>query len=397
MRQPRSRACCARRRTGRSERSGKPERELRHAAVLRDDLRRGAVPVEPHRRPEPRLAEAKAQIHDARRRARSRRSARRRARNSATCRHALLAVHHPRARAVQAPAAERADADPERRRRPAHADGERARSRGADPGLPPAGGARTSATRCSAATSAVLEQGAAGAVRSHADQALHRRAADLALLQAGAAGAGAPVRCAARAGQPRAARTHAATRSRSRWRTSRARSVQALGALESGNIGTLPPLRTSEACARAGRAPRAGSSTLHDYSYVPGVTVSGEITQSRPSSIGGPAAAHGTLRLRSAPTLAGTLGGKTCPHRRAASTAISPRVPLLSGCDAQAQPQSRLWRLCWRMLALAGWPSSSLGLRLSFTPCAGNAPAASPARPCPCRSTAREPCPARSR
>jgi len=89
----------------------------------------------------------------------------------------------------------------------------------------------------------------------------------------------------------------------------RQETTQALGALESGNIGALISLRTGGL--RAGWASVAGGKlTLHDYSYVPGVTVSGKVTQSGAMlHIGGPAAARGTLRLR-AHRLAGTLGGK---------------------------------------------------------------------------------------
>jgi pimeloyl-ACP methyl ester carboxylesterase len=51
--------------------------------------------------------------------------------------------------------------------------------------------------------------------------------------------------------------------------------------------------------------------TLHGYSYVPGVTVSGKITGDEAVlTIGGSLAAHGTLRLRARQTLAGTLDGR---------------------------------------------------------------------------------------
>lgn len=51
--------------------------------------------------------------------------------------------------------------------------------------------------------------------------------------------------------------------------------------------------------------------TLHDYSYVPGVLVSGRIVEGEAVlRIGGTAAAPGTLRLRAHRTLAGTLGGQ---------------------------------------------------------------------------------------
>jgi hypothetical protein len=50
--------------------------------------------------------------------------------------------------------------------------------------------------------------------------------------------------------------------------------------------------------------------TLHDYSYVPGVTVSGSIkAESEDLQVGGSAAAHGTLRGMPRKSLAGMLGG----------------------------------------------------------------------------------------
>jgi pimeloyl-ACP methyl ester carboxylesterase len=53
----------------------------------------------------------------------------------------------------------------------------------------------------------------------------------------------------------------------------------------------------------------AGKLLLHGYSYVPGVTVSGEITPERIElSIGGAAAAHGRLRLGAHRALTGVLG-----------------------------------------------------------------------------------------
>ncbi len=51
--------------------------------------------------------------------------------------------------------------------------------------------------------------------------------------------------------------------------------------------------------------------TLHGYSYVPGVTVSGRIAgEEGVLRIAGPLAAHGTLRLRAQQALAGTLDGR---------------------------------------------------------------------------------------
>ena len=89
----------------------------------------------------------------------------------------------------------------------------------------------------------------------------------------------------------------------------RQETVRALDALESGNIGGLVSLRAGGL--RAGWASVAGGKlTLHDYSYIPGVTVSGKISQNGAVlRIGGAAAARGTLRLE-AHLLSGTLGGK---------------------------------------------------------------------------------------
>ncbi len=148
--------------------------------------------------------------------------------------------------------------------------------------------------------------------------------------------------------------------------------MQALGALESGNISGLISLRVGGL--RAGWASvENGKLTLHGYSYVPGVTVSGKVTQSATVlSIGGPAAARGTLRL-GAHRLAGTLG------RQARSQRSQPRrgrrecryCP--NGCAGQ--PPSRFWPLCcrrWR--SHAGRHPRSPRL-LTFTPCTGSAPA----------------------
>ncbi len=86
--------------------------------------------------------------------------------------------------------------------------------------------------------------------------------------------------------------------------------VQALKALASGNIAGLTSLRTGGL--RAGWASIGGGRlALHDYSYVPGVTVSGQLTQTGAVlHIGGAAAARGTLRLGAHHALTGTLGGR---------------------------------------------------------------------------------------
>jgi pimeloyl-ACP methyl ester carboxylesterase len=105
------------------------------------------------------------------------------------------------------------------------------------------------------------------------------------------------------------------------------------GSLES--IIALPTLRIGGL--RAGWAELAdGTFSLHDYSYVPGMTVSGSIkTGSVDLQVGGPAAAHGTLRLGAHHALVGTLGGLQVllPANATATAAIV-------GGDAQASYHS---------------------------------------------------------
>jgi len=79
------------------------------------------------------------------------------------------------------------------------------------------------------------------------------------------------------------------------------------GSLES--IAALPTLRTGGL--RAGWAELAGGAlSLHGYSYVPGVTITGSIkAEAEDLQVGGAAAAHGTLRRGPHKSLVGTLGG----------------------------------------------------------------------------------------
>jgi pimeloyl-ACP methyl ester carboxylesterase len=75
----------------------------------------------------------------------------------------------------------------------------------------------------------------------------------------------------------------------------RLRELQALTQLGSSSPGTTSPGIGGLRAGWAGLA--AGRLALHGYSYVPGVTVTGEMTPERIElSIGGAAAAHGTLR-----------------------------------------------------------------------------------------------------
>jgi len=100
-------------------------------------------------------------------------------------------------------------------------------------------------------------------------------------------------------------------------------------ALPSLDIGGL---RTGWAGLAAGRL------VLHGYSYVPGVTVSGEITQEQVElRVGGTAAAHGTLRLGPHKTLVGTLEGRHVglrPNPHAANLAATGAIV---DADAQAR------------------------------------------------------------
>jgi pimeloyl-ACP methyl ester carboxylesterase len=70
------------------------------------------------------------------------------------------------------------------------------------------------------------------------------------------------------------------------------------------------PVRTGGLRAGWGGSDRGGL-VLHDYSYVPGVTVSGKVTAAGASlRIGGSTAVHGTIRIDAHDTLTGTLGGQ---------------------------------------------------------------------------------------
>ena len=90
--------------------------------------------------------------------------------------------------------AERPDADPERRRRSAHADLERTRSRGADPRIAPAGGAEHRTLGAQLRPHPLRERRPPSPVRGQADQALcgHAATADPAPDAAGAEKPGGP-------------------------------------------------------------------------------------------------------------------------------------------------------------------------------------------------------------
>jgi pimeloyl-ACP methyl ester carboxylesterase len=104
-----------------------------------------------------------------------------------------------------------------------------------------------------------------------------------------------------------------------------------LNAVASENLGALSSLRVGGL--RAGWAQIAsGKVALHGYSYVPGVRVSGTLAGSSALLyVGGAAAAHGTLRLRSHLQLTGTLGGE-----QVRVAARPTRGPGIVSLDAQA-------------------------------------------------------------
>jgi hypothetical protein len=73
---------------------------------------------------------------------------------------------------------------------------------------------------------------------------------------------------------------------------------------------------------------------FHNYSYVPGVTLSGTIAATKIDlRVGGSAAAHGTLRLGAHRALIGTLGGRHVHIGRSPSATAA-----IVGANAQASP-----------------------------------------------------------
>jgi pimeloyl-ACP methyl ester carboxylesterase len=116
----------------------------------------------------------------------------------------------------------------------------------------------------------------------------------------------------------------------------RQESVRALQALESGNIGGLISLRVGGL--RSGWAgAQKNALVLHDYSYVPGVTISGKVTAKEiVLHVGGAAAARGTLRAGAHQALTGTLGGRHVLSRLGSQAAGSAASAAIVRMDAQA-------------------------------------------------------------
>jgi pimeloyl-ACP methyl ester carboxylesterase len=99
--------------------------------------------------------------------------------------------------------------------------------------------------------------------------------------------------------------------------------LQALEALNSGSLLSTSPMLRGGGLRSGWFLFKGKSLTFHDYSYVPGVTISGTSTaKTLHLRIGGSAAAHGELRLGSHKALVGTLGGQNVHlARRPSATA----------------------------------------------------------------------------
>ncbi|HEY2536004.1 MAG TPA: alpha/beta fold hydrolase [Solirubrobacteraceae bacterium] len=132
--------------------------------------------------------------------------------------------------------------------------------------------------------------------------------------------------------------------------------VHALGGLGLENQLSFGGLRTGWAHATS------KALTVHDYSYVPGVLVSGEVREGAAVlRISGSAGAHGVLRLRAHQALSGTLGGRRVSSGRsldlgAVSTAIvrldaQASHPIAPGGSAVRPLARKLARLLARLSA----------------------------------------------
>jgi pimeloyl-ACP methyl ester carboxylesterase len=100
------------------------------------------------------------------------------------------------------------------------------------------------------------------------------------------------------------------------------------------------PIRTGGLLAGWGGSDRGGLA-LHGYSYVPGVTVSGEVSAGGAIlRIGGSAATHGTIRIDAHGTLTGVLGGQhvhvAAPHSAELGSSAD-ATSLQSGLSADLQ------------------------------------------------------------
>jgi pimeloyl-ACP methyl ester carboxylesterase len=107
----------------------------------------------------------------------------------------------------------------------------------------------------------------------------------------------------------------------------------------SGSLEDLSSLRTGGL--RAGWAEIANDAlSLHDYSYIPGVTISGSIEAGTENfQVSGPSAAHGSLHAAPHKALAGTLGGLHVTLS-ASSLASAIATAAIVGDDARASSYS---------------------------------------------------------
>jgi len=123
--------------------------------------------------------------------------------------------------------------------------------------------------------------------------------------------------------------------------------MRLLEALSSpGSLRSLASHQLRGGGLRAGWYAFSGKSLLlHGYSYVPGVTLSGTIAAKKlVLRVGGPAAAHGTLRLGSHGALVGTLGGRRI-HLAAKSKKTTPATIARAGSNLGAALDTQMTRL----------------------------------------------------
>ena len=293
----------------RSPEAAKERRESRETSTRRCTSRRPAKsrPSRGIAPPAQRAARRSERPRRALARERSRRSARAKRSNSATCPRARTGRSpRPRRRPSVAPS-RRADADPQRRRRPAHADRQRPRSRRADPRpqllvVPntghsvladePTNAAAKRCRRCSRPARS-SRAGHAAAADSAPPPLPPRR---LARRRARGGNRGLPGRT-----------LHAVALTLRRLRPPAG--AAALAQLAAGE--SRPRRCDRRPARRLGASSRDATISLHGYSYVPGVTVSGRSDRGGVEVlIGGRAAAARNPAARAPQDADGTLGGK---------------------------------------------------------------------------------------
>ncbi|HXB14501.1 MAG TPA: alpha/beta fold hydrolase [Solirubrobacteraceae bacterium] len=99
---------------------------------------------------------------------------------------------------------------------------------------------------------------------------------------------------------------------------------------------SLPALRTGGLRSGWAQLNSTGGLVFHDYSFVPGMTISGALrTETADLRIGGAAAAHGTLHLGTHHMLVGSLGGRSV-H---VSASLARSAAIVAGDDAPSSAQ----------------------------------------------------------